>query len=60
MTTKEVLQQVNKKDLKALFVAAWDKSPRTMIQTMKDIVNTKLNTEISTNTANALLHKIDA
>lgn len=61
MTTKEVLNIIDLKTLKLAFDKAWNKSPRTMVQTMKDIVENQCSgAKISTNTANALLHKIEA
>ena len=61
MKTSEVLKIVDLKTLKQSFNAAWNKSPRTMVQTMKDIIEAQCNgAKISTGTANALLHKIDA
>ncbi len=61
MTTKEVLKIVDLKALKLTFDESWNKSPRTMVQTMKNIIAAHCDgAKISTNTANALLHKIDA
>ena len=61
MKTSEVLKIVDLKALKLTFNESWNKSPRTMVQTMKDIIEAQCNgAKISTGTANALLHKIDA
>ncbi len=61
MNTKDVLKIVDLKALKLVFNDSWDKSPRTMVQTMKKIISAHCDgAKITTNTANSLLHKIEA
>lgn len=61
MTKKEVLNTVDLKALKVVFAEQWDKSPRTMVQTMKNIIAAHCDgAKITTGTANALLHEIEA
>ena len=56
MTKKQIL-----KNLKTVFNEQWDKNPRTMVQTMKNVIASLCyGTKITTGTANSLLHEIEA